>query len=159
MYTTNFEQSYQPVITVKSTVIDRPPDEKPMDREKILSRLQKAARLCNLLIKGKRVPGFHPGRDLSNKEKEGLKVGMTNLSFAFSNLFHWPRTIDFQVECLCDCKITVGCLKAIGIHTLWDIVSSTGDDYQGGLSMAEHVFGAERQYHMLALVEKPTVES
>lgn len=158
MYTADFAQNYRPIVTPKSTMVDCT-DKSPVDSEKILDRLQKAARLCNLLIKGKRVPGFHPGRDLSEKEIETLKVGMSHLSFTLRNTSLWPRTIDFELESFCDCKTTIGCLKAIGINTLWDIVKSADDDYPKCLAIAEHIWNAERQYHMLALVERPAANN
>ncbi len=133
-------------------------ESNPLDREKVLNRLRKAVRVCNMVMTGKKVPGFHPTeRNLSSDEKERIQSGMDYLSFMLSNSVLWPRPLDFDVECFCDCQTTVGCLQGIGMHTLWDIVDSKGDDYLGCLAIAEHVAGAEKQYHMHALVEKSDI--
>ncbi|MEI6810699.1 MAG: hypothetical protein WCK60_01460 [Candidatus Nomurabacteria bacterium] len=134
-------------------------ESNPLDREKILDRLRRAVRLCNMIMTGKKVPCFHPtNRSLSVEENGQVKSGMIHLSFMLENSVKWLRTIDFDIDCFCDCETTTGCLHAIGIHTLWDIVDSKGDDYLGGLSFAENIAGAQRQYHLRALVERPAVD-
>lgn len=156
-YSTNFPKKNKGFIFIspKVSVVE----EEKICREKILDRLKKAAHICNLLIKGKHVPGLHPGHDLSEKEIDSLKVGMSHLSFILSNTTMWPRTLDFELESFCDCKITVGYLKAIGIHTLWNIIDSKEDDYRDCLAIAEKIYGAEKQYHMLALVKRSEIDN
>lgn len=129
-------------------------EQQPEDtviQETVLDRLRKAARVCNLLISGKRVPNIFPEeRSLEAAEIQQIMLGMDYISFMMVNSQKWPRALDFQVDSFCDCGVTSDCLRAVGILSFWDIVKS-GDRYLQCLSIAETFFGANKQYHMLAL--------
>lgn len=114
--------------------------------------LSKAAVTCNRISKARHdiCLGAETGGVLTPRDLARLGVGMEAISTAILRVRTSARPVDFEIEALCDCEITVDHLAEAGVKTLADIFVVDPDIYRGALLEAESN-GAARQYHMLAL--------